>query len=279
MFTDLTTEEITRFAPELLGHTDKTLVTFQNKYWFVKKLRPPEHKKPDYLGWLIGNEIANITEVYLLSPEEINQLVSLPTLTPIASTITNENTYLVRLANSYSYEELPIKTNDEAIANELVYSVWIRRRDAHGHNRVYLQDIPIFFDHQTSFLGERDIADINNFFHEPPSDPGRAGAWRMVLRDLEIKTNDGRNDPVFHAAQFVHNQETFMTNIANAVEKIQRINVDSLSEKIKSAGFTDEETQERLEFLKNNQRTLPQDIEIMKSILLKPFHFWSWILT
>lgn len=277
MFTELTEEEKNLVAPEIAGHMDKILVKFQNKFWYVKKLRPPEHKKPDYLGWLIGHTLVNVAEVKLLSPEEVEQLVLLPAISPIGSTISSENTYLVRLANSYTFDELVLKTNDEAIAYELVYSVWIRRRDAHAQNRVYIQGVPIFFDHQTAFLGERDLSDINTFFHEPPSDWGRGSAWRIVIRDVDMKTNDGRADPVLHAAQFVHNIDDFLNNLTIASNKIKEINIPGLTEAIRSASFTDSETQERLEFLKNNQETITEDLVKLKQILFKPFNFWSWI--
>lgn len=278
MFFELTEEEKTLFAPELM-QSDKILVKFENKYWFVKSLRPPEHKKPDYLGWLIGKALVNVAEVRVLTPEEITQLVLVPTLSQIGSTITHENTYLIRLANSYLPEELILKTNDEAIAFELVFSVWIRRRDAHAHNRIYLHDVPIFFDHQTAFLGEQELSTISIFFQDPPADHGRASAWRLVIRGREIKTMDGRNIPFFNAAQFVHKPDDFYANIELAVRKIEQLNVDSYLETIKSAGFTEEEAQQRIIFLKNNQNSLSQDIQIMKTTLLKPFYFWDWILT
>ena len=277
MFTELTEEEKNLVAPELIGHTDKTLVKFDNKYWYVKKLRPPEHKKPDYLGWLVGKDIANVAEVRTLSPEELSQLVTLPTLSPIGSTISNENTYLIRLVNSYTDDEILLKTNDEATAYELVYSVWIRRRDAHAFNKVYRKDVPIFFDHQTAFLGEPHLQNIQIFFQEPPNDYGCAGAWRVVLREKEILTNDGRNNPIMQAAQFIHNIDAFNEGVRAATEKILTIRIDDLAETIHSAGYNETEAAERIQFLKNNQVSLQEDIEMMKKILFKPFQIWNWV--
>ena len=156
----------------------------------------------------IGRDWLNIPEVLSLDAEQFSQLgecgISLPQEAQV------ENTYLVRFGPDLDVNEIPIKDPDRALACELVFSTWIRRRDAHAFNRVYKFGVPIFYDFGTAFLGEPKIIDLNRFFG-PPRNSGWAGCWRITqgtaldldtrrLRDLEEARfrNEGRQGAVSH---------------------------------------------------------------------------------
>src|SRR5436305_1920804 len=116
----LSNEELTQYAPTLIPHVIKDEAGF----WFVKyKPGSRDEDKRDLLTYLLGKEICNIAEVKLLSVSEHSDIQSKLNL-PIGSD--NRNTFLVKLASTYSLDDLPNKEIEKAVATELVYSIWIR---------------------------------------------------------------------------------------------------------------------------------------------------------
>lgn len=174
-----TPEEKEKYAREVAGNT----VFDGEKYWIVKNVGASTgEEKIELLAFNLGCKVANIAEVKLLSKKETKQIRGL-----LDDDFSGKVTYLIRLASSYALSELPIKELDEAVALELVFSLWIMRRDAHARNRVYLEGkIPIFFDHGTSFLREPTLLDIEKFFQH--SGEGHAGSWRVVERKGRLVT-------------------------------------------------------------------------------------------
>jgi hypothetical protein len=80
---------------------------------------------------------------------------------------------LVRLAQDYSVEELPLGDNDAAIAAELVFCLWVRRRDPHAWNRAYVRGVPVFFDQHVAF----DDRSLEDFFET--GDASHPPHWRV----------------------------------------------------------------------------------------------------
>jgi hypothetical protein len=161
------------------------LVSYRGQSWFVKS-KSVNDKKRHLLAYYLGNQLANVGEVKGLDREEFTVLrnngVDLP---PDANW---RNTYLVRFAQESTSDELPKATLDSAIASELVFSMWIRRRDAHSFNRSVVAGTTVFYDHGTAFLGAPALGSIDDFFRTGP-DPGYAGLWRLRLTPVhEIST-------------------------------------------------------------------------------------------
>ena len=263
-YTLVSDEDIKKYAPELLeqGHF---VVSDGEKLWIVKhKPGSVDEEKRDLLGYLLGYRFANVAEVKLLALQEHEQI---KTLTNKNESSLLTNTFFVRLAGAYSPEELPCKTLEEAVATELVYSTWIRRRDAHVLNRVYIEGIPIFFDFQTAFLGEKGLADIKIFFSEPPADYGRASAWRTRESSDIITTSQARaGDKRVH---YVRDLSAFKKQIDSAVIKLRDNLKEGWEDFISQTGFNSHQKDEIVNFLKRNLESLEEDLKLMQEIIFK----------
>lgn len=261
------TEEIAKFAPDLLPRVIKD----QDKFWFVK-YKPGTHdqEKRDLLAYLLGKSVCNVSEVKLLSDSEHAEIKTKLNLDEGSN---KNNTFLVRLAGSYSLSELPNQTIEKAVATELIYSIWIRRRDTHALNRVYLDGIPIFFDHETAFLADPQWAHSTMFFRDT-RDYGHPGYWRIKTMPLseKMETMKARNTPNINdrAHHYVYDIEEFKKEIPQAEELIKKLASSDLKQTIVDAGFNQGDAEHIDNFLKNNLVTLSNDIEQMKEIIFLP---------
>jgi hypothetical protein len=258
------TNEIAKLAPELLPH----IVKDQDKFWFVKyKPGSKNEDKRDLLAYSLGKSICNIAEVKLLSDADhgsIKSQLSMP------QDSTKENTFLVRLANSYSLDELPNKNLEKAVATELVYSIWIRRRDTHSDNRSYINGIPIFYDHQTAFLSEAHYAHSTVFFMHP-QDYGHAPFWRVKkIPDSEIMdTNKARtvSNNTEKAYHYVNDIDKFKQELRLAEEAVIKLATSDVKQLIADAGFAGIEADMINNFLVRNVETLKDDVKHMEKIV------------
>lgn len=255
-----------KYAPELYGR-GHILVTDDQKIWVVKhKPGTANEEKRDLLGYLLGKNFANIAEVKLLDPEEHQQIC---VLSHKGEDSTPCNTFLVRLGGSYSLNELPCKTVEKAVARELVYSTWIRRRDTHADNRTYISGIPIFFDHQTAFLAESKYAHTTAFLRFNP-DYGHPAFWRVKQIDGTMTTEKARGvekqeDKAHH---YVNNLDLFKDELDLAEKTlVETIPQQDLKPLIKNAGFDDISVNIINNFLLNNLHILPNDLKQMKEII------------
>ena len=259
-----TDEDRAKYAPELVGQ-GHVIVTDGEKYWVRKhKSGSVDQEKRDYLGYFLGKGFANVAEVKLLNQEELNQIVN---LSPTRGPATTGNTFLVRLGGSYSLSELPCKTLEEAVATELVYSLWIRRRDTHASNRVYAEGIPVFFDFETAFLGQKELSDINSFFSGFGKE-GHANRWRVKETKEIITTIKSRQTIIDH--HYVSNIDVFKHQVQLAVVKLREITSTNWEDTSEKAGFADSERDEMAAFLKRNLETLNDDIKTMQQIIFQP---------
>jgi len=259
-------EDRLKYAPELYGR-GHILVTDGQKIWVVKhKPGTVNEEKRDLLSYLLGKDFANIAEVKLLNPEEHQQICA---LSHKGEDSTPGNTFLVRLGGSYSLNELPCKTVEKSVATELVYSTWIRRRDTHADNRVYISGIPIFFDHQTAFLSESKYAHTTAFLKINP-DYGHPAFWRVkqISGAMTTEKSRGVEKQEDKAHHYVNDLDLFKEKLNNAEKLLKEIISQDLKSLIKSAGFDDISADVINNFLLNNLYTLPNDLKQMKEIIL-----------
>lgn len=266
MFRLLSSEERAKIAKGLLNEGRYRIVTDEEKIWVIKHNNYPDSLKRDLLGFLLGKGIFNIPEVRLLNNQQLEEIKQFASQ---GESFDINNTFLVRLAHSYSSEELPCKTIEEAVATELVYSIWIRRRDAHIDNRTYVKGIPIFFDFHIAFLGESDLVDINVFFSQT-QDHGRAGLWRVKVWTDFLGQFTGTINPIeigaYHFVndlnsfyQYVNKSKTILKeNIANRVETL-----------VHQVNFTGATETQVIDLLKRNLATLDGDVSKMLEIVRK----------
>ena len=257
--------ELKTVAPEPI--TIPRVIKDNNNLWFVKyKKGTIDEEKRDLLGYLLAKEFCNIAEVKLLSDAEH---ADIKTLIGLDIESTPQNTFLVRLAHSYKLDELPQRTIEKAVATELIYSVWIRRRDTHSMNRVYVEGIPLFFDHQTAFLGDIENSHSTVFFKNSP-DHGHPASWRIkvMLATEKMDTIKARNVPENEKAyHYIYDQDVLLTEIKNAEVLIRNLGSKNLIPMIISAGFYPRMIDWINDFLSNNLNTLSSDIEKMKTII------------
>lgn len=265
-FTLLSDDEKVRLAPELVGSI-AVVVTDGLKHWVVKPRNvATNEEKRDYLGYLLGNKFANIAEVKLLTPEEHSQI---KTLSGRGDDSTPANTYLVRLAGSYSLDELPCKTAEEAVAAELVYSTWIRRRDAHVDNRCYINGVPIFFDHHVAF-GAEGVSTAEAFFTAADS-YGHATFWRVKEIADQMTTQKARavDRNLAGAHHYVNNLEEFKNQVDKKVRELPVILGNDWKTLIATSGFVAEDTESIYLILKNDLDNLEQDIARMNQTIFQ----------
>lgn len=254
-----------KFAPE--AGNNQRLIADGSKYWFVKyEIHSSSKQKRDLLGYLLGKEICNVAEVKLLNKEEhfyIKNLVGLDDGSNL------QNTYLVRLAGSYDLKELPCQSLEQAVATELVYSVWIRRRDTHADNRVYVRGIPVFFDHHIAFMAEPHYAH-STFFFKNQNDYGHPFYWRVqkINGQMDTLTARGVINRLEMAHHYVNDFDLLKKEIEIAEKIVKKIASSKLNQ-ISKAGFTEIETEWVNNFLKNNLTTLNNDIDQMIEIIFR----------
>lgn len=265
-FSLLNDEEKSRLAPELVGSV-AVVVTDSSKDWVVKPRNvATNEEKRDLLGYLLGYKFANIAEVKLLTPEEHNEI---KILSGRGDDSTPSNTYLVRLAGSYSLDELPCKTVEEAVAAELVYSTWIRRRDTHVDNRCYITGVPIFFDHHIAF-GAEGVLTAEAFFTAAAS-YGHATFWRVKEIPDQMTTLKARSvdKNLAGAHHYVHNLQEFKNQVDKKVKELPAVLGDNWKSLISQAGFTNEEMEAIYQILANDLNNLESDIERMKQTIFQ----------
>lgn len=266
MYRLVSSEEKAGIAKGLLNEGRYRIITDEERIWVLKHNRYQDSEKRDLLGFLLGKEFFNIAEVRLLNNpqlEEIKQFAYPDEIFDIT------NTFLVRLAHSYSPEELLCKTVEEAVAAELVYSVWIRRRDAHIDNRIYVKGIPIFFDFHISFLGEAELANINIFFSQT-QDHGRAGLWRVKVWNNFLGQFIGAINPIeIGAYHFVNDLHSFYQYVEKSKGILKEKIIGQVETLVRQVNFSTSTETQIIDFLKKNINTLDGDINKMLETIKK----------
>ncbi len=250
------------------SYTD-CLVSYEEKVWFVKVQTGGAIMRNCLAGFLARGR-ANIAEVRSLDKAAFSALKKCGVALP--ADVNQKNTCLVRFAPDYDMEELPRPTLDSAMAWEIAFSIWIRRRDAHSYNRSFVNGIPVFYDHQTAFLGEKKLRDVDYFFRDGP-DPGYAGLWKLEVCDdsqpdtLALRT---RERECFHGeghftALPVHDVDRFHREMREAVEQIAAIPEAEIRQSVLNAGFRFYERPAVVSFLLTNQKRLEKEVALLQS--------------
>lgn len=257
-----------RWESELKNHdghskTEK-IIMCDGKHFIIKY----GDKKREFLAYLLGKDLVNIAEVKPILENEILEIQKLGI--PLENNTNSINTYLVRLVQDYSVSELPIKKLDEAVAGELIFSTWIRRRDAHAFNRGYIQDIPVFFDSHIAISGEPGLRNIDIFFDKTQTHPGYAGVWHVeeVKTNKEVKTLLTRERQDWGGLHLVYSINNFKKAIKSFIKKIKFDRCD-WKELAIQAGFEENEAGNIAQFLEESRYSLDNDSKLMLDIVLK----------
>lgn len=254
-------DELIKLGEELKTYLDKIIKTEDGIFWYIKTGHNEDHKKREKLAYILGRNWVNVAEVKDIDEEELNQLVSLgyPVQNHKFSDI-----YLTKLGQGYSFSELIQKDINEAVAGELIFSLWIRRRDAHVKNRIYLNGIPIFFDHHIAFLAEgEDLRSEDGFYAKEPQN------WKVKVSG-NVPTTIIAREELKDNAQYYH----FINNLEKYKETIQKITEILKSDKrdyksiAQEVGFNQEEAEKISVFLEESKNNL--DVGKLISISTQP---------
>jgi hypothetical protein len=219
-----------------LGSIVPHLIRWNRQLWFAKVPNGPEWREK--LAYRLGASWLNVAPVAY--PDEVIDATwfgSRQRFDPAKSA----GRILVRIAQDHSVGELLVQDHDEAMARELVFSTWIRRRDAHPLNRAYVDGVPIFFDHHIAFDGEPVNLPIETFFRTGP-DAGHAGRWRLgQLPNGETPTTKGER--IASGGEFaihrIRNSAKFKQHVRRAVRRIRGFKDSDLREHLERARVTD----------------------------------------
>ncbi|MBS0234583.1 MAG: hypothetical protein JSR99_13980 [Proteobacteria bacterium] len=203
--------------------------------YFIKRDTPANARK-DYLAYLLSRDTFNIPEV-ILPDEETRRTLAL-----------EEPCHLIRLCQDYSMRRLPIRDLTTAVAAELVFSLWIRRRDAHNCNRVFVNGVPMFFDFGAA-LDVQPGTPKASFFRAGP-DSGYVGNWRLwrvpechVVQTVEIRAFERGKPITLHP---VHNLRAFWAAAENYVRVIQSYTDIAIERAINACGYNSAEAEKLL---------------------------------
>jgi hypothetical protein len=222
------------------GHVPDT-VEVNGERWVVK----PEGRR-ELLGYLLGAGLVNVAEVRL------------------APKVPGPRMGLVRLAENYTLGDLPVQNLDEAVASELAFSLWIRRRDTHGFNRAYIDGVPLFFDHGSAF----EYAGLRQFLQSGP-DNGYVPSWRVIRWDTDPTTLEVRmhNDATSEAIHPVADRGRFFDRLGAWVDRLRDLSARTIAEAVDGAGFGRARADEMIRFLVRSQRELPAALRRTRRLL------------
>ena len=239
----------------IIGRT----VESDGKRWYAKTAPQAAMADRDLLGYLLGAGAVNVAEIRRL---ENPAAVTLPDGTPWRPRGAHE--LLVRLGQDYVRDELPLRDLDEAVAYELVFSLWIRRRDTHAGNKWYVDRLPLFFDHHAAFDDDHRNVDIGFFLHPEHSDEGHGGSWRVkaVAEDASLDIKDVRQEHrrLHRASHYVHDIDRTIALMENATSWVDTITNDTLSAAIRRAALPTDHATTVHGLLLRTQASLRQDV-------------------
>ncbi len=211
-----------------------------DELWYPKANGPPE-----VLAYLLGRGELNIAEVRPAPPHW--------GMGPKAAA--------VRIAQQYTPGELPITDLDAAVASELVFSLWIRRRDTHAFNSVFVAGIPMFFDHHIAFaIEEPENRDLSGFFKDR-GPGGSACRWRIVqvAEGIPLVTGAMRriNHETGYAIHGVRSPERFEAAVDEWVDRIASRDLSDVESVVLSAGYRRADVEWIAAQLRDSQDELP----------------------
>ena len=247
---------------------DRRIIRLGSTYWWVKFKPVPEELHREQLAWRLGRGWTNVAEIRPVTRRGLETLRQAGVYFP--GWANEQHTVLVRLAQGCAARDLPVPGLDEAVAAELVFSLWIRRRDAHAANRAYTEQVPVFFDHQTAFLSEPELADLEGFFRAGP-DAGHASRWRVAITPpgLNLTTAEARRQGQARelALHWIHDRARFEAALQAAAARVRSFSGWTLLRYARAAGFAPEQAREIAAFLDQSSREIGRGIAWMKEFL------------
>ena len=208
---------------------------------------------------------------YLLGGDEFNIAEVRPA--PVVWNL-GTNAVIVRIAQQYESDDLPIKALDEAVAAELVFSMWIRRRDTHAFNRVYVDGVPVFFDHHIAFGMVEPMNRSPRWFFRGGPDGGYVSRWRVTSTDDSpaIHTLAIRhfNKETNHAVHPVDDVAGFPARLMEWSDRIGDRDLRGLEESVALAGYDGTEAAQISHLLRTSQRALPAMVGRVCTLIREP---------
>lgn len=240
-------EEITSLGEELKSIADRIVKTEDDKFWFVKLGHNEDHKKRERLAFILAEPWFNAPEVRYLNEGDFGIIRSIGIAIPEDTSF--KDIYLVRLVQNHQLNELKVSNLNEAVAGELVFSLWIRRRDAHFNNRAYIGGVPMFFDHHIAFGAEEHLIGDEGFFNS------ECKSWRVKLTDQTLTTRFVRSQQNGDYIHYIDDVEQFKSQVLTSVDKIKSDtrNYTNLALEI---GFNQEEANKISVVLEKSKNTL-----------------------
>ncbi len=238
------------------------VVLFRGLPWAVKSMDPVELQREVFVHAL-GRGLVNVAELRVLRGGQVSRLRSLGVA---AAGSVPANTVLSRLAHTYSLGELPQRTLNESAAGELVFSLWLRRRDADVWNRTYIDaGVPVFYDLSVSLDYERTQRSVERFFGRDKF--GYAGSWRVGVRPPEALNTARLRDDGDHTV-FVDDIDGFVQAAREMRERIASTRFE-IRRHLKQAGYSPVHVDEVEEFLRGTLASLEADTERMLEVVLQ----------
>lgn len=253
----------------------RSIIQYKNVHWYVK-IKDEKAKYKEILASKIAHQLGlNTVEIIEVNEDDIDFIKKIDTVIENILTVnkaTHKNTYLVRMAQSYAEDNLSIKNIDEAVASELVFSLWIRRRDAHFDNRWIINNIPVFFDFHAAFDSKEDV---NKFFQNGQRENGKyrdcgyAGCWRVKIGEYteetikEIKKAAKALQISYH---LIKDSNNFDAQLNKYCKKIEQYDIEKLFN-----DFDDEFNIKQL--LIKTKETIKKDCDILRGIIKKDYKY------
>jgi len=221
---------------------------FEGRCWYLK------NSLRELLGYRLGAGEINVAEVRFAPPEW-----GLP-----------RDRVIVRVAQETDLLSLPLQDLNEAVASELVFSLWIRRRDTHAFNRAYVGGLPVFFDHSTALFGDRDDGVVEHFLRDG-DDSGYVPRWRVTPQDDVPTTESARELCRTNCAlHVVRDLPSFWAAFDSWVDQVAGRDLSGLEALIQDCSFPDDQVGPVSDLLRQSQRELPELAERVKEFLEEP---------
>jgi hypothetical protein len=250
---------------DLVNHDGRSiasqLVCWRERWWRQK----PGEGWREILAYRLGGSWLNVAEA--IGPSEVDGGIRWgggpfnPGLDPTSS--------LIRLIQDCRVEEFPEQDPDRATAAELVFSLWVRRRDAHAWNRAYVDGVPAFFDHHIAFGAEEANDSLDGFFRDG-GDVGYVSRWRVrALPEGERLATAGERRLGLGALAVhrVHDLEAFDAHLDAAAGRIAGFREEDLCAHARDAGAPEPERVGR--FLLRSQDELPEALRRLRGYLYR----------
>lgn len=222
------------------------IVDHNGALWYHKPLATSDAVRRELLAFRLGAGLVNVAEVVPAPPHLAAR---------------EPHSVLVRLASEHKRRSLPHRTLDEAVAGEIVFSLWTRRRDAHLYNREYVGGVPVFFDHGASL--EPRPTPIGEFLAS--SDPGYAGSWRLAVEHLKRRASTEQiRDQYWSSADSLHFVSSVAGFVAAARSVVQQVTgTHGYYTIARGIGYSTDEAAEIDSMLTRSRRSLADDLETL----------------